>query len=139
MTQAYTTIQSILETQLKTVVGLPTFTAENIQAQVIATKPFSRATLIPAQTQIIGVGQNGLRMDQGLYQVDLFYPQNSGNTIANAMSDLIMNTFKRGTYYTSGNVRILINRVYRLPANSLTQATFYHIGLVVEWQYYVQG
>lgn len=136
MTQAYTVIQEILDTQLQTVVGLPTFTKENIKAVPEATKAWSRATLLPAQTQVIGIGHTGLRMDQGFYQIDLFYPQGSGNVAANTMADLVQNSFVRGSYYTSGSVSILIDRIYRIPATSLTQATFYHIAVMIAWQYY---
>jgi hypothetical protein len=136
MSQSYTSIQQIFDTILKTTTGLPTFTQENIKSQVTATKPWCRSTLLPAQTQVIGIGQVGLRMDQGLYQVDLFYPQNSGNIDAATMADLIMSKYKRGTYYTGGSTKVLVDKVYRLPSSSLTQATFYHLPIVVSWQYY---
>jgi hypothetical protein len=135
----YTAIQAILDTQLVTLSTLPKLTLENIKANVDANVPFCRTSLIPAQAQVIGVGAGGWRMDQGLYQVDLFYPQNTGNLVIGAMADSVMNTFHRGTYYTSGNVAVLIDRVYRLPAGSLVQAAFYHLPVTVSWQYYDQS
>lgn len=134
--QVYSVIQKILDTQLKTVKGLPSFAPENVKQTLVATKPWSRSTLVPAETQIIGVGQTGWRKDQGLYQIDLFYPQNSGNEQAQAMADAVMNAFVRGKYYTLGSTRVLIERVYRNPASSLAQATFYQIPIMVAWNYY---
>ena len=133
------TIQTILDTQLQTVPNLPSFTAENIKSKPESTIPWCRSTLLPAESQILGVGQGGQRKDQGLYQIDLYYPQNSGLGLIQAMADLVMNTFTRGLYYTSGTTKVLIDNIYRLPANSLMQTAFYHQPIMIRWSYYDQG
>lgn len=135
----YSAVQTILNTQLKTVVGLPTYTEENVKAVPDSTVPWCRSTLLPAETQIIGIGTGGQRKDQGLYQIDIYWPQNSGSLDANTMGDLIQNSFVRGTYYINGTVKVLIDSVYRLPAGPLTGTVFYHIPLMVRWSYYDQG
>lgn len=133
---SYTRIQSILDNELQKILDLPKITLENITAKPTATDPFCRTTLLPAQAQVIGIGAVGLRLDQGLYQIDLFYPQNSGNCAANNMGDTVMNHFVRGQYYTDDTIKIMITRIYRLPASSLVQTAYYRIPVMIEWNYY---
>ena len=57
MTINYSAIQSILDTQLQTTTDLPTFSEENKNFKPTATEAWCRSTLLPAETEIIGVGQ----------------------------------------------------------------------------------
>lgn len=134
----YTAIQKILDKQLQTIVYLPAFTPENIKAAPQSTNMWSRSTLLPAETQIIGVGSDGQRMDQGLYQIDLYTAQNSGSIDINVISDAIQNGFVRGQYYTDtdSGVSVLINSVFRLVGGGLPSTAFYHIPIFVRWAFY---
>jgi hypothetical protein len=77
-------------------VGLPyPLQRENIRNDT--TKPFSRFTLLPAETTAETIGVNGTNRWQGLAQIDIFVPIDSGTTAALAAADSIIAAFKRGT------------------------------------------
>ncbi|UPT53203.1 hypothetical protein [Synechococcus phage Yong-M4-211] len=56
-------------------------------------------------------------VEQGLFQITLRYPQNTGPAAAAARANLIRATFYRGASFTSGSVTVTVNRTPEiLPA-----------------------
>lgn len=95
----YAEIQAALDAQLATVTGLPELQRENTRLNRggRATTPFTRATFLPGQATQLTVGQNGVNRYSGLYQVDLFYPMDTGAATINAMADSVLAAFPRAT------------------------------------------
>lgn len=125
---SYTTIHSLLDTQLQTVVGLPTLQQENIRYEPKTGVAWTRSTLIPVESTRLSTGFD---LVQGLYQVDAFYPGDKGSTAASTMADLIIAEFPRALTLTSGGVIVHIVKSYREVAQPFQQ--FYRIPVSIQW------
>ena len=130
-------IQSLLDAKLTTVAGLPPLYLENIRFRDNG-DAWCRATLLPAETGIATLGVDGLNEERGIYQIDLFYPEGYGATPANTIADAVINTFKRGTTLTDGNISVQVWLSWRLPAQDYTQ-TFYQLPILVRYSCFAQG
>jgi len=132
----FTAVQTALNTQLATVSGVSSMLeVENTKKKTTIGTPFVRATLLPAQTQPATLGQGGYDGLNGLYQVDVCYPQDDGTLTAGAMADLIINAFVKGTYYGS-TPKVLVQNRWRLPSRRL--GSFFVIPVVIQWVSYQQ-
>lgn len=127
----FTAIQAILDTQLKTVVGLPTLQLENTQNVGITGKAFSRATLLPARSYQMNVGPGGTMQLLGLYQIDLFYPINTGVSTINAMVDAVIAAFPKGFLTDADGVVVQIDVSWRETGRRVEQ--FYSVPVAVSW------
>lgn len=129
---SYSTIQTILDTQLQTVV------TANLQLENTTRETklidFVRSTLLPSQTEIVTLGATGYDRLNGLYQIDVFVKLGSGANAANVQADAIMAAFTKGTYLTSGTTNVLIENKWRIPARVLQN--FYQIPVFVQWSFY---
>jgi len=112
----YNTVRTMLDTQLATVSGLPPLYTENTRATPTNGSPWARATLLPAEPNALGVGPNGIDEHQGLYQIDLFYPQDYGTADANAMAALVMAALPRGFIVRSGTDNVQVTKSFQMTA-----------------------
>lgn len=125
---SFTSIQTILDTQLQTVSGLPTFYPENTLHEPKTGVAYSRATLSPAETERLS---NQKVLLNGLYLIDLFYPANKGSATAGTMGDAVLAVFERGVVLTDNTTTVHITRSWREV--SQIQNQFYQIQIVVRW------
>lgn len=70
--------------------------------------PYQRVTLLPATPDNPEMG--GLTIEQGIFHVALVYPLDTGPGAAEARAQLIKQTFKRGTPFTSAGVTTTVTR-----------------------------
>lgn len=126
---SYTTIQSLLDTQLQTVVGLPVVQLENTRYEPKTGTPFVRPTFMPVEALRLSTDYD---LANGLYTIDLFYPIDKGNATASAMADLIKDAFSRSIVLTSGDVRVHVTMSYRDMARTFQQ--FYQCPILVLWE-----
>ena len=82
---------------------------ENAPYFPIAGTPYQAAYLLPATPDNPTMGDTFYR-EQGIFQVSLFYPLQTGPAAAAARAELIRTAFKRGTSMTSGTVTVRIAR-----------------------------
>lgn len=76
---------------------------------------YQAVNLLTAQPRNDEVSRN--HVEQGLFQITLRYPQNTGPAAAAARANLIRATFYRGASFTSGAVTVTVNRTPEiLPA-----------------------
>ena len=95
---SYKTTYESLITQLQTVTSLPTLQKENNRIQLGGGKtPWCRASILPVPTNIATLGPNGLNNEIGIFQVDLFYPQDNGYDTSFDMADSILQKYKAGS------------------------------------------
>lgn len=130
---SYTTILQLLDTQLLTTTDLPTHYTENERVQLITDTPWCRSTLLPVETQELTIGSNGWVKVQGLYQIDLFYPNDAGYSTAAGIADNVITSFARGLSLGTTTI-VKIEMSWRLPARSFQQ--FYQIPVSVRWASY---
>lgn len=126
-----TAVQTALVNKLQTLTGLPPLQAENTRNIGKAGQTFVRATLLPAATQQLSVGVNGRDQLSGLFQVDIFIPQDTGVSPANALADQIIAHFPRGTVLTEAGVTTHVQRAWRQTGGRVE--TFYQVPVVIQW------
>jgi len=134
MAHNYTDIQLALDTQVQTVVGLPTIQLENTQNSNKNKSTWTRTTLLPASTEIVTLGAQGYDRLNGLYRIDLFSQLNEGVTDASTMADLVLASFTKGARLTSGSVVVVIENKTRSAARVLDNR--YNIPLTIIWSSY---
>ena len=108
MSTFFTDIQGALRVQLGSLSGLPDVAYENDDYTPNATTLFLRPTTLPIPTIQACLGDAGLDLHEGIFQVDVFVPSNSGRT---TWPDTIADHFKRGTTLVQNTVRVTINSV----------------------------
>lgn len=132
---SFLAIQNILEAKLLTVTGLPVHQSENTLMKPSNTPAWCRSTLLPAATTVESIGANGRERKHGLFQIDLFYINNSGYAGATSMADTIISQFSKGLYLTDSTYTVMVLRSYIDGARPFPN--YYQKSLVVEWECYV--
>ncbi len=132
---SYKDIHQSLDTQLSSVVGLPTLQIENTRkTNDKRIKEWCRSTLLPAKTSIETLGPLGHNKLQGLYQVDIFYPEDYNYTDTFTMADLVLTKFIIGDTIDGINI---INS-YMLPSQNVSSNInipgYYKIIVMIEWE-----
>jgi hypothetical protein len=128
-------IQTALDTQLKTIVSLPTLQLENTRLDASSNlAAFVRSTLLPAQSTVISLGIGAKKQMQGLYQVDVFYPLDSNTTAARTLADTIVDTFPIGQRLTIGTTTVIIEVSSVMTAYSISK--YYCIPVRIQWSVY---
>lgn len=127
---SYTAIQNLLDAQLATVTSLPTIYTENERSKLSTGVNQARATLLPGIPKLMTTGSTPWKELKGLYQVDIFLPQNAG-TNTNSIADDVMNAFDAGTMLTDGTYQVWIQLSYRMSAVMFQQ--FYNVPVMVSW------
>jgi hypothetical protein len=128
---SYEKIQSLLDTRLQALTGLPTIQLENTRNIGQTGIPFSRATLLPARATQATVGLQGRDSRTGLYQVDLFYPLDAGTATINAMADSVIDHFTRGLVLIDGAINVHVLVCWRETGRRIEP--FYSVPVVIEW------
>lgn len=125
--------QTILETQLALVSGLPAFTNENERIKTSTTTSFGRTTLAPAETVQESIGVVGTDRLNGLFIVDLFYPKDGGIADPNADVDAITVAFESGTIFIDGTDQVEIFNSWPNPSVPDLEK-FYRKQVVIQWR-----
>lgn len=128
-------IQLGLDAVTANVAGLPTFKQEGQVATQKGTTPFCRSTLLPAKSTVAALGANPLWQQQGLYQVDLFYPVAYGYQAMRQMADSVIAAFPTGliqlTDENQSQLQVIV--AYSVPGLP-DEGTFIQIPVRVEWR-----
>ena len=133
----YDVIRKLLDTQLQTVVGLPTLYTENNSIEVDGRGAFCRSTLLNSEPMPLTVGPNGNNQYKGLYQVDLFYPQDNGTTTQNALAGLVIDAFPRSLILNDATtgLNVHVDMSWQLTAYTVQQ-NYYVVPISVRWSSY---
>jgi hypothetical protein len=115
MSTAFSDIPNLLESKLVALaLGLPVVW-ENLPLVPPAT-PFLQATTLPAAAQAAGLGVNAQNRVDGVFQVSVWTPAETGRGAGLTYADQIATGFKRGTNLSTGNTRIVTTAVSRAPS-----------------------
>lgn len=108
MSTHFTDIAGALRARLNSLTSRPPVAWENINYTPSSTTLFLRPTMIPAPTTQASLGDDGKDLHEGIFQVDVFIPDNQGRT---TWPDAIADHFKRGTVLTQNSVDVRIRNV----------------------------
>jgi hypothetical protein len=115
-------IEVALQTQLDNIVGHPDIAWENDETyNPILGQRYWRPTLIPARGSLASF--QGLQQYQGLLQVDVFVPLNTGKKQLIEDLDLISQQFLAGSSIYSGDIRLDI--LDRQPGQAMREQSWY--------------
>lgn len=103
-------IAEVLDTHLRTFVGLPGLQTMNTLYVPKHSERYVRATLLPNPKVQLSIGINGRDEIKGIYQIDIFEPLNSGALGVLELADDISEHFPRGLSFALGSGVLHINR-----------------------------
>jgi hypothetical protein len=105
-------IRAALDTALDTLSPAIVTAKENVnfdaEAGVAATAPYQRVHLLLAQPDNAEISRR--HVEQGIYQITLCYPLNTGPAAAATRAELIRATFYRGASFVAGGITVTIIR-----------------------------
>ncbi len=81
---------------------------ENIDYDPVVGTPYQRVYFMPADPDNSEVGGDIYRQD-GIFQVNLFYPLKTGPSESTARAQLIRTTFKRGSTFSKNGINANID------------------------------
>lgn len=90
-----------------------------------------RATFMPASEMVGSLGANGLDKNEGLFQIDVNYPEGVGEAASRTTINELHACYKPGSFIYSGQQIAILNR-FRGPA--MTTEGFYKIPFTVRWR-----
>jgi len=112
--------------------NLPLLQVENVSTgRLDPTKPWYRATVLPARTVHATVGIGGLERLAGILQVDVFVPTGKGTELADTSASTTIDAFAPRTRIAAAGDTIVIDRSYLLRAS--TFEGFYQLPVHIEW------
>lgn len=101
-------IRRALETQLLALTPAIETAAENVAFEPKVGTPHQRIHLLPNNPSSPTLGTAELIKEQGILQVSLYYPQNTGTKAALERAEAIRGQFPKGLTLTSGGVNVTI-------------------------------
>jgi len=102
-------VRAALESALNGMTPALSTSWENTPFTPVTGTPYQACYLLPAMPDNSTMGSNHYR-EQGIFQISLFYPLQTGPKAAADRAELIRTTFKRGLSFTSGTVTVRIER-----------------------------
>lgn len=111
-------VRAALETALNGMSpALATAWENNAFAPPAATVPYQSAFVLPATPDNREYGSS--YQEQGMFQVTLMYPLQTGTSAAAARAELLRATFKRGSSFTNLGVTVNIIRTPEVSAGTV--------------------
>lgn len=130
-------IQKALDVPLKTgsFGGLPVFLENSTSVPDIST-PFLAGTLLPVQPIQLELGPSGTNLHEGIYQISIYYPKDSGTGNINRKADEIALVFKSGVNFEWLTTCVRINSIGRGPLR--INKGWAVLDLSVDWSSYIK-
>jgi hypothetical protein len=99
------------------------------------TTEWAKVTNMPNVPSPSSIGSNGSDENDGVFQVDLYFPQNTGKGLALAKADAIAGVFKAGASFTNSGQAVLIERCGISPAKN--EDAWLRIMVSIYWRAFV--
>lgn len=130
-------IQKALDVPLKTgsFGGLPVFLENSTSAPDIST-PFLSGTLLPVQPVQSELGPSGTDLHEGIYQISIYYPKDTGTGNINRKADEIANIFKPNAIFEWFGTCVRVNGIGRGPLR--INKGWAILDLSVDWSTYIK-
>jgi len=130
-------IQKALDVPLKTISfgGLPAYLENSIVVPDIST-PFLTGTLLPVQPIQSELGPSGTNLHEGIYQISIYYPKDSGTGNINRKADEIAAVFKSGVNLEWLTTCVRLNNIGR--GSLRINKGWAILDLNVDWSSYIR-
>jgi len=113
MSTVFADISAALDGRLNIMPSLPPVSWENGGYNPEHDVLYLRVTNIPASTTQAGLGSQGIDLNAGIYQIDIYALSGNGKSDAITLSDAISDHFKRGTDLSYNSTEVRIGNVSR--------------------------
>lgn len=123
-------VHAVLQSAVADIAGLPTLQRENTR-NTNQQAAWSRFSLLPAETSQATLGDTGKERLNGLAQIDIFTPVDTGVTTALTKAELILAAFPRGTELTISGQIVRIDRCWVETASQ--DGKHYHTPVQIRW------
>ncbi len=129
-------IQKSLDVPLKTsdFGGLPVF-LENTEGEPDISTPFLAGTILPIQPIQSELGPQGTFLHEGIYQISIYYPKDTGSAELNRKADEIALIFKPGVNFEWNDTCVRISNIGRGPLR--INKGWAVLDLTVDWSSYI--
>jgi len=107
------TTRSAFETYLETMSGVLPTQWENVNYTPVTGQPYQAVYMLKSNPDNPTFG-DGFYRENGLLQISLRYPQNTGAGAAEAMADKLLNFFPRGLTLTDGANTIVVSKTAQI-------------------------
>jgi hypothetical protein len=94
---------------------------------------YLRASHFPNTTNQITLGDTGINRHEGIFQIDVFTPENEGIIKAMEIAGTIEQHFKRGTYINNDGVLVRIMQPPEITT-SLKSSPYLQTPISIRWQ-----
>ena len=130
-------IQKALDVPLKTsdFGGLPVF-LENTAGEPDISTPFLAGTILPIQPVQSELGSIGTFLHEGIYQISVYYPQDTGSADLNRKADEISLIYKPGVSFEWNDTCVRISSIGRGPLRINNGWAI--LDLSVDWSTYIK-
>lgn len=125
-------VQAALDSKLSTIGDGLAIAWENTEYTPVLGTPWIRPTLLTASADLMDL--DNLQMQEGIYQVDVFYPVDKGPGALLAKLDELYDLFKSTTTLQQGTTKVYIKQISRL--NPSTEDAWYMGGIEVNFKTY---
>ncbi len=95
---------------------------ENMSFQTTADVPYQAPYLLVATPDNPTFG-DGFYRENGIFQINLFYPQQIGTGAIGLRAELIRSTFKRGSTFVKDGIQVIVNATPDIGSNLSTSGT----------------
>lgn len=130
-------IRNALNAHLATLSPLPSIAWENVAFTPSNTAVHLRVNFLPAPTRASANHRSAMDFESGVYQVDVYAPQNQGPNPASEVAESIRALFSRGAVLNGADgLRVNIESTPSISQND-REGPFWRIRLVVRWFCYV--
>lgn len=128
-------IRRALEKHLSAISGIPSIAYENRAFTPTTGTEWVRSTVQFQNTRQDTLGTNGIEKYEGLYLIDLFYPEGGGPGDADTMADTIKAQFDPGDIFTENGKRIRVE--YSERGQGRNESPWYFVPVSVRWYSYI--
>ena len=132
-----TDIRDALEAQAVTVTGFPDAANrawDNVAFKSTTGTTWARLSIFPVMTRPAVRGASPQLRYDGLFQVSLFAPVNTGPHTVEALADAVLGAFTVDEVLTKGTTNVRFNYAERNPA--LVDQPWYQVPITVSWYSY---
>ena len=108
---------------------------ENTKYNPVVGTAYFRVWMLPAETDVITIGQTPWQARTGIFQVSLFYPVGIGFGVPKGKVAEVVAAFKANTSFTYNTLRVIIDKTW--PSSAMEEDSgWYHIPVNIRYACY---
>jgi hypothetical protein len=116
-------VRQALETALAANAGGVAIAYENVPYEPVPGTPYQAAYVLAAEPENIEIGS--AYTERGLFQINLFYPLNTGPGAAETRAKAIRDAFPRGATFTADGVTVHIERTPEIGPGRIEEDRYF--------------